>query len=48
MPTDAVLPNPAGAKEHIDSFWTRRHITRDAVDIENEINLRDISNGLKM
>lgn len=37
----------AEVKEHIESFWTRRRIARDAVDIENDINLRDLSNGLK-
>ncbi|KIW17396.1 hypothetical protein PV08_04590 [Exophiala spinifera] len=42
------MPTRAEAKEHIDSFWTRRHITRDAIDIENDINLRDLSNGLKI
>ncbi|EXJ91698.1 hypothetical protein A1O3_00248 [Capronia epimyces CBS 606.96] len=44
------MPTRAEAKEHIDSFWTRRHIARDvsAVGIENDINLRDLSNGLKI
>jgi hypothetical protein len=42
------MANPTGAKEHINSFWTRRRIARDAVDIENDINLRDLSNSLKM
>ncbi|KIW35069.1 uncharacterized protein PV07_01789 [Cladophialophora immunda] len=42
------MPTRAEAKEHINSFWTRRHIARDAIDIENDINLRDLSNGLKI
>ncbi|KAK6367945.1 hypothetical protein LTS17_010098 [Exophiala oligosperma] len=36
----------AEAKEHINSFWTRRHTASDAIDIENDINLRDLSNSL--
>ena len=44
----ATMPTPAEAKEHIESFWTRRHIARNAVDLENDINIRDLSNGLKM
>ncbi|KEF53299.1 uncharacterized protein A1O9_10747 [Exophiala aquamarina CBS 119918] len=48
MPTDTVRPTRAEAKEHIDSFWTRRHIARDAIDIEKDINLRDLSNGLQI
>ena len=43
-----ALPTRAEAREHIESFWTRRRIARNAVDIENDINIRDLSNGLKM